>query len=141
MELLVRNDCPQAVTPSHWAVAQEAAQRLLNAVGRSDTEISVVLTDDTTIHTLNRQWRSKDKPTDVLSFPQDDRRYLGDVVISVDTATRQATARGWQLAEELALLLVHGILHLLGHEDDTEEGSEAMKTIETQILGKPLDPV
>lgn len=105
----------------------------------------VIVTDDA-IHQLNRQWRGKDKPTDVLSWPQSEAdeplsAYLGDVVISRDTAERQATARGWALEDELALLLVHGILHLLGHEDDTEEGSEQMKVIEREILGKPLDPL
>ena len=66
---------------------------------------------------------------------------LGDVVISLDTATRQAAAREWRVEEEVALLLVHGILHLIGHEDDSEAGAEAMKKIETRILGKPLDKV
>lgn len=109
--------------------------------GSPDAEVSLLLTDDTEIHTLNREWRSTDKPTDVLSWPQEDPITLGDVAISLDTATRQAAARGWAVEEELALLLVHGILHLLGHEDDTEAGSEGMKVIERRILGKPLDPL
>jgi len=108
--------------------------------------VSVVIVDDAEIHALNREWRGKDKPTDVLSWPQTEpgeplSDYLGDVVISRDTAERQAAARGWELDDELALLLVHGILHLLGHEDDTEEGAETMKAIERRILGKPLDPL
>lgn len=106
--------------------------------------MSVVVVDDAEIHALNLEWRGKDKPTDVLSWPQSEpgeplSTFLGDVVISRDTAERQAAARGWELEDELALLLVHGILHLLGHEDDSEEGSEAMKVIERRILGKPLD--
>ncbi|WP_395088119.1 rRNA maturation RNase YbeY [Armatimonas sp.] len=105
----------------------------------------VIVTDDE-IHALNAQWRGKDKPTDVLSWPQSEpdaplSTYLGDVVISRDTAERQAAARGWTLDDELALLLVHGILHLLGHEDDSEVGSEKMKEVERRILGKPLDPL
>lgn len=100
--------------------------------------------DDAQIQVLNREWRDKDKPTDVLSWPQSEpgeplSAFLGDVVISRDTAERQAQARGWALEDELALLLVHGILHLLGHEDDSEAGAEAMKVIERRILGKPLD--
>ena len=66
---------------------------------------------------------------------------LGDVVISLDTAARQAAARRWDSADEIALLLVHGILHLLGHEDETEAGSNAMKAIEERLLGKPLDTI
>ncbi len=103
--------------------------------------------DDPAIHALNRDWRGLDKPTDVLSWPLEDdapagtEDALGDVVISLDTARRQAAARGWTLAEETALLLVHGILHLLGHEDDTEAGANAMRAWERQILGRPLEKV
>jgi len=66
---------------------------------------------------------------------------LGDVVISLDTAARQAAVRDWDISDETALLLVHGILHLLGHEDETEEGASAMKVIEEDLLGKPLEKV
>ncbi len=66
---------------------------------------------------------------------------LGDVVISIDTAQKQANARQWDVEDEAALLLVHGILHLLGYEDDSLAGSNQMKRIETAILGKPLDKV
>ncbi len=108
--------------------------------------VSVSLVDDFRIQELNRDWRGKDKPTDVLSWPlweidEPLGEELGDVVISVDTARRQATARGWDLDDELALLLVHGVLHLLGHEDDTEAGSNVMRGLEARILGKPLDPL
>jgi probable rRNA maturation factor len=103
--------------------------------------------DDAAIHALNRDWRGLDKPTDVLSWPLAEdapagtEDALGDVVISLDTARRQAQARGWTLEEETALLLVHGILHLLGHEDETETGADAMRAIERQILGRPLEKV
>lgn len=133
------------LTPPDWSLADAMANALLQEVERSDAEVSVVLTNDPEIHTLNRQWRGKDSPTDVLSWPQEEPPHpgepdlLGDVVISLDTAARQAEKRGWTIAEETALLLVHGILHLLGHEDDTEAGSDGMKAIETRLLGKPLD--
>ncbi|MFM7320442.1 MAG: rRNA maturation RNase YbeY [Armatimonadota bacterium] len=109
-------------------------------------EISAVLVGDEAIRVLNLRWRGKDKPTDVLSWPisgEDEPLgpLLGDIVVSVDTAGRQAAARGWTVEEELALLFVHGALHLLGHEDDTEAGAESMRRIERRILGKPLDAV
>lgn len=66
---------------------------------------------------------------------------LGDVAISLDTAARQAAARGWAVEEEIALLLIHGILHLLGYEDETESGAESMRVIERRLLGKPLEKV
>jgi probable rRNA maturation factor len=131
-----------------WGAALAAAESLLTEYDRADAEVSVLLVDDPAIHELNRVWRGYDKPTDVLSWPLEEESplmsgedALGDVVISLDTATRQAEARGWTVEEETALLLVHGILHLLGHEDESIEGADAMKQIEKRILGKPLDKV
>ena len=76
---------------------------------------------DSEIHTLNRQYRGKDQPTDVLSFPLADAvqpSLLGDVVISVETAARQAQRRGHSFREELQILLIHGILHLLDYDHE-----------------------
>ena len=80
---------------------------------------------DQTIHELNRQYRNKDRPTDVLSFPLADEvcpTLLGDVVISIDTARRQARQRKRAFADELRALLIHGILHLLGYDHEVSEG-------------------
>jgi probable rRNA maturation factor len=93
----------------------------------SGSELSLVFCDDDFIHGLNRDYRGKDKPTDVLSFPQDpDSGLLGDVVISVAAAQRQAAERGHSLAEEVEWLFLHGALHLLGHDDETEAQLEEM---------------
>jgi probable rRNA maturation factor len=102
-------------------------------------ELSVLLTNDTEIHALNLAHRGKDKPTDVLSFPLDEgggadgsvsgTRVLGDVVISLDTAARQARGRKRELLPEVRFLLAHGLLHLLGydHQNPTEKrGMDAM---------------
>ncbi len=131
-------------------LAETAVGKLLANAGRSNAEISLVLVDDPRIQELNRLWRGINSPTDVLSWPQEEPPpmdtatvpdILGDVVISRDTALRQATARQWTLEEECALLLVHGTLHLLGYEDETEEGAEAMRQLEAQLLGRPLEKV
>ncbi len=112
-------------------------------------EVSVLLTNDDVVHDLNHRYRGYDKPTDVLSFAQRDHLPgappapklpgipdpLGDVIISVDTAERQALAHGVTIDQELALLTVHGILHLLGYVDDTDEGAECMRVREREILG------
>ena len=127
---------------------KEFAENLLKAVGREDLELSVVLTDDKHIRELNRKWRKKDKPTDVLSFPQDfpekefeenlspegelkkvlDRcrncKILGDIVISVETAKRQAEQYGWSLEDELKRLLLHGFVHLLGFDHEKSSKDE-----------------
>jgi rRNA maturation RNase YbeY len=81
--------------------------------------------DDTEMQELNRRWRGKDRPTDVLSFPGEETpegRHLGDVVISLDTARRQASAGSRALAEEVQVLLLHGVLHCLGLDHETDEG-------------------
>lgn len=97
-------------------------------------ELNVVLTSDRQVHDLNLRYRGIDAPTDVLSFSQRegdepfpvDPGLLGDVVIAVPTAARQAAARGVELQDEAELLTAHGVLHLLGYEDDTERGVRRM---------------
>lgn len=89
-----------------------------------EAELSVVIGDDRWIQALNRNYRKKDSPTDVLAFPQGASpegavQLLGDVAISAETAARQAAEMGHSLHRELALLLAHGVLHLTGWEDET----------------------
>lgn len=98
-------------------------------------EISLVLCDDAFIQDLNLRYRRRDTPTDVLSFAQeDDPHLLGDIVISLPTAARQAQRAGWSLGSETVLLAVHGLLHLLGHDDETGAGARAMQTRTVQTL-------
>lgn len=99
----------------------------------SNCEISLVFCGDDEIRRLNRDYRGLDEPTDVLSFAQEvetplpgESRLLGDVVISVPTAERQAAAAAHSLARELEWLLLHGVLHLLGYDDATPEGLQEM---------------
>jgi probable rRNA maturation factor len=105
------------------------AHRALEVLGLSKAELSIVLVSDAQIKRLNKLYRNKDKPTDVLSFPigekVEDWLILGDIVISVDTARRQAQELGHSLEEELKRLLVHGLVHLLGY--DHELGGEEEK--------------
>jgi len=84
-------------------------------------EVTLAFVGDRAIRTLNRKWMKKDKPTDVLSFPlgekaADGRFYLGDIVIAVPVAARQARAKGHALDRELRLLAIHGFLHLVGYD-------------------------
>ena len=115
------------------------ATALLAAIDADDAELSVSLCDDEAIRALNAEWRGKDAPTDVLSFPQGETppgapRHLGDVVISVDTAARQAAGLGHRLDDELGVLLTHGLLHLLGHDHHEEEARAAMRAEEERLL-------
>ena len=122
------------------------AKRLLATVGRDDVSLSVALVNDAAIRALNREYRGKDKATDVLSFPLDDgpaadgETLLGDVVISVDTAKRQADDYDAPLQRELYRLLIHGILHLLGHDHVRADERRAMEREERRLadaIGMP----
>lgn len=109
--------------------------RLLEVIGRGDAELSVLLADDSLVRSLNAQWRGIDAPTDVLSFPQDDERLLGDVVISTETAGRQAAELGHALDVEVRVLLVHGLLHLLGQDHELGDAeAAAMRAEEVRLL-------
>jgi probable rRNA maturation factor len=112
-------------------------------LGLEGVELSLSLVTDRAIRELNRRWRSKDKPTDVLSFPAGDSpggpagpRTLGDVVISLDTAARQARVRGLPLADELNRYLAHGLLHLLGHDHHRRVDARRMARMERKLLGR-----
>lgn len=108
-------------------------------------ELSILLADDGVVRELNRTYRGADAPTDVLSFaqregddfarPEGAAPHLGDVVISLDTAQRQAAEYGQTLHDEVAHLLVHGILHLLGYDHERIAEERAMRAREDAILG------
>lgn len=109
----------------------------------SDGELAVVLTDDTAIRALNRDWRGKDAATNVLSFPakeaRPDRRaprLLGDIVIAYETVAREAAAEGKPFIHHLAHLAVHGFLHLVGYDHEANEDADAMEGLEIAILAR-----
>ena len=87
---------------------------------------------------LNNEWRGKDRPTDVLSFPLDDDVMLGDIVISVETAARQAAERGYGVRDEVRVLLVHGLLHLLGYDHELGDEDHAEHAAAEQKLMRAL---
>jgi probable rRNA maturation factor len=116
-----------------------AAQKLLAALGKSESSLSLSIVDDAAMRELNRTHRGQDRPTDVLSFPLDDD-LLGDVVISVDTARRQAADYDAPLQREAERLLIHGILHLLGHDHERSAERKRMEREErrlAQSIGMP----
>lgn len=102
--------------------------------GARKGEISVVLADDAFVRELNRTYRGKDKPTNVLSFPSGE--HLGDIVLALETVAREAEQQGKSFKAHAQHLLVHGTLHLLGHDHEQESEAEVMEQLEVKILKK-----
>ena len=124
------------------------AERVLAGQGAPGAGLTLLLAGDERLRDLNAAHRGVDEPTDVLSFaaeesdpfPGEEReheaaRYLGDIAVSVPTARRQAAEHGIALADELAHLVLHGVLHVLGHDHETPEDDAAMRTLEESYLG------
>ena len=110
---------------------RKTAQALLNALGSPDGELSIVIADDPQIQALNHQYLNRPGPTNVIAFPMRDGKFpdinpnmLGDVVISVDTAAREAKDLGIDFEERFNFLLIHGILHLFGYDHETNKKNE-----------------
>lgn len=123
---------------------RRSATRFLDVLDLDRVELSVLLTTDAAVRALNREWRRKDRPTDVLSFPAGaplpgatGLLHLGDVILSLDTARRQARVRRRTLGDELDLYLAHGLLHLLGHDHHRRRDAERMAALEARLLGRP----
>jgi probable rRNA maturation factor len=117
------------------------SEQVLAYLQLPDAIVSIMLCDDATIHPLNRDYRDKDKPTDVLSFAQREGEFaflndnlLGDVIISMETTIRQAQERQHSTETELRVLLVHGLLHLLGYDHIEDDEAEVMEAKEREIL-------
>ena len=112
--------------------ALDAAYALTGIAG----EVALLLTDDEEMHGLNRDWRGKDKPTDVLSFPADemDAPFLGDIAVGLGISRGDADTRGLKLTDHLTHLVIHGYLHLLGYDHTIEEEAREMEALEVQAL-------
>ena len=118
---------------------RQTAQKILDYVGEKQSELSLLLVSNRKIRTLNAKFRGKNQPTDVLSFPLEERlptgvRLLGDVVISLQQAQKQAREKRKDFAHEVEWLLIHGILHLLGYDHERSRKDERiMRTMERKI--------
>ncbi len=123
------------------ALLEHSAQEALIAAGSPpETELTIVISDDEQLQALNAQYLGIEAPTDVLSFPANETDpesggiYLGDIIISYPRAQAQAQAGGHSLADELQLLVVHGVLHLLGYDHSDETEQARMWSIQSEIL-------
>jgi probable rRNA maturation factor len=133
------NALPRA-TPALRSAAAAALARAEPGLARAGAALTLMLADDRRVRILNRQWRGKDAPTNVLSFPAAAApgaagpRFLGDVALAFETVQREAAEQGKPLAWHAAHLAVHGVLHLLGYDHLTPGEAEAMETMEVEVL-------
>jgi probable rRNA maturation factor len=132
LEVVVHNPCHYPglgiVSLRRWAA------ELVESLAPQATTLGVLLTSDRQMRLLNRRYRDRDETTDVLSFPGESTAegwHLGDVVISAPAARRQAGARGHGLGRELRALLLHGVLHCLGHDHEVDDGQ--MRRLERRL--------
>ena len=102
--------------------------------GQSPAELSILFTDDAAVQRLNRDYRGKDKPTNVLSFPQSGGPLLGDIVLAWETVSREAGLAEEPLKAHMAHLILHGFLHLLGYDHEADEEAEEMEALERAAL-------
>jgi probable rRNA maturation factor len=131
------------LSPLDFQQIEAAVVLALQTAGASaDVELTIVLTDDEDLQQLNARYLERDAPTDVLSFPADfidpdtGHPYLGDILISVERARQQAELQAHSESQELLLLIVHGVLHLLGHDHAEEAEKNRMWALQDQILSR-----
>ena len=136
MTVRAASDHPRGAAAARRLRARAGA--FLEALGRVEAELSVLLTTDRRIRALNRRWRDIDRATDVLSFPLSEPPgsgpLLGDVVISLDTALRRARRDGRRVQEELERYLAHGLLHLLGFDHERPAEARRMARAEADLI-------
>ena len=133
--VLLNRQRRRRVSPARLRRVLGGAARALRVGG----EVALVLAGDRMLHRLNRAYRGKDRPTDVLSFPgEGGEAGLGDVVISVETAKRNARSAGRTLARELDVLALHGFLHVLGYDHETDGGTmdRLERRLRKRLLGR-----
>jgi probable rRNA maturation factor len=129
--------CPQESVAVDRKRLRDTARAVLEGQGIADYEISLAFVDDETIHRLNKRYLDHDEPTDVLSFPLSEanaRKLAGELVIGAEVARAQAEQRGHDVQAELALYVIHGLLHLCGYDDHTEKDAAAMRQRESHYL-------
>ena len=137
-----------------WGDVQELCERTIHmafSCARTElpdgvVEVSLVLSDDPTVQNLNREWRDKDSPTNVLSFPAFDSDFsdvpdgapllLGDIILAYETCVREALRDHISMADHLSHLVVHGFLHLLGYDHQNDDDADEMESLEINILAK-----
>ena len=137
VDVIVNAKAWKTATPSVARLIRRAAEAVFAAEHiRKPVELSVMLTTDLVMRKLNKAYRGKDKPTNVLSFPAGDPLLLGDVVMAYGTVAREARIEAKSFKNHVSHLVVHGVLHLLGYDHERTRDAEEMEKRETKILAK-----
>ena len=133
--------------PTAQTVVKTAVLAAAKAVSTPSSELAIVLSDDSAIRALNRDWRGKNAATNVLSFPAAPvgkagaaSPYIGDIVIAYRTVAREAVAEGKPFNHHLAHLAIHGFLHLLGYDHENDRDAQKMERLERKILKRLAIP-
>lgn len=150
-DILVEDERWHEALPDHASLVAMSLDHILRNISSFETakevELSITLTNDEQIQSLNRDYREKDKPTNVLSFPQIDWEndksaandplvMLGDVVIALETIQREANEQDKRLQDHFIHMLIHSVLHLCGYDHEDETDAETMENLEIQILSE-----
>jgi probable rRNA maturation factor len=133
--------CTVVVLDAGWLKAMPGVERLVRKAARvaasRGKSLNVALADDRAVRVLNRRDRKKDKPTNVLSYPSGERAFLGDIVLARQTVWHEAKQQKKSPADHVAHLVVHGVLHLLGHDHETSDAdAERMEALERRLLAR-----
>jgi probable rRNA maturation factor len=135
MKVAIAN--PQETVTIDRAALRRVAQTVLEGEGVADAEITLAFVDNATIHQLNKRYLDHDEPTDILTFPLGEpnaRKLVGELVIGAEVALAQAQSRGHDVQAELALYVIHGLLHLCGFDDKSAADRSAMRARERHYL-------
>lgn len=130
---------PQEIVAVDRARMRETARAVLSGENVPEYEISLAFVDNPTMHRLNKQYLDHDEPTDVLSFPLSDpsaKKLAGELILGVEVAREQAVQRGHDVQAELALYVIHGLLHLCGHDDKSPAAAHQMRDRERHYLAQ-----
>jgi probable rRNA maturation factor len=128
---------PQEAVPIDRKQMREIVRAVLDGQGVADADVSLAFVDNPTIHTLNKRYLDHDEPTDVLSFPLSEpgaKKLTGELVIGAEVAQAQAQERGHDVQVELALYVIHGLLHLCGFDDKSDSAAAQMRLRERHYL-------
>ena len=133
IEVEIDDDAWSEALPEVAAVVERAA---LLALGDIQGDVVILLADDAHVQQINAQFRDKDRPTNVLSFPAPDsaRPHLGDLILAHGVCAAEAAQQGKSLSDHLSHLTIHGVLHLMGHDHEVEDEAEAMELEERRLL-------